>query len=438
MGGWGPIRPQDQEVRPYGGLGERRAVQQVLRLMGGAGVSGLGAGLFMILGPWLLYDLTRSAFWTGTVSVIQGLLFWATPSLGTIVDRVDRRTVLIWGVLAQGMGAAGLAVLVAIHRADVAAALVAVVLISGGLKLQFLAGAAVRLILTPADARLRLNSWWSATTLLSQYGAPGLAGFLLQWRGEAVALAAEALGALPLLITAFFLPQIANPHAGDSGSLREAAGTLRRERGLWLFTWTMALWNWTFGGIFAILVYFYRSDLHFTPAEVGMSGLLAGVIPMAFASVGASLNRRLGPGRILVGGVVLSGLGMLALPAATGPWMVGGLLGLMDGPISPILAAMSTILQARIPSRLFGRVNAFRMLVSMGATPTAGVLAGVLAGRFGATAVIEGFGACAVLGALLIAWRTPVFRVTLSGQVAETSHGEAALAMPGAQGRGPM
>jgi MFS family permease len=399
---------------------------RVLRLMGGAGVSGVGAGLFVILGPWLLYDLTRSAFWTGTVAVIQGLLYWASPSLGALVDRVDRRAVLMWSAVVQGVGAGGLAVLVAMHHADVLAALLAVTLISAGLNLQFLAAGAVRLILTPENARLRLNSWWSATTLLQFYGAPGLAGFLLQWHGEAAALAVEAVGALPLLVTAVFLPRMAPPPRSEAGSLREAIHTFRHERGLWLYTWGLALWIWIFSGVFAILVYFYRSDVHFTPAEVGLSGLVAGVFPLAFAVAGTGLNRRLGPGRILVGGVLLSGLAMLALPIASGPWIVGGLLGLMDGPDSPIFAALYTMLQARIPSRLFGRVNALRMLVSMGGAPVTAILAGVLADQFGPGVVIQGFGVCAVLGAALIAWRTAVLRVTLSGAIADTVRSAAA------------
>src|SRR5579875_2545425 len=309
----------------YAGLTERQAVARVLCLMGGVGVSGIGAGLFTILGPWLLYDLTRSAFWTGSVAVIQGLLFWAGPSLGAFVDRVDRRAALIWSAVAQGVPASGLAVLVALHRADVLSALLAVTLISAGLNLQFLAAGTARLMLTPEHARLQLNSWWSATTLLQFYGAPGLAGFLLQWHGEAAALAVEAAGALPLLVTALALPPMKAPPT-ESGSLREAAHIFRRERGLWLYTWGLALWIGTFSGIFAILVYFYRSTVHFTAAEVGLSGLVAGILPLTFAAVGATLNRRFGPGRILVGGVLLSGLAMIALPAASGPLIVGGLL----------------------------------------------------------------------------------------------------------------
>ena len=131
-----------------------------------------------------------------------------------------------------------------------------------------------------------------------------------------------------------------------------------------------------------------------------------------------------------MGGVLLSGLGMMVLPGLGSPYSVGACLGALDGPIAPILAAMSTISQARIPSRLYGQVNAFRQLVSMGPGPTASVLAGLLAGRFGAGPVIEGLGAVTVMGALLLAWRTPVGRVTLGGRFEDgrTSRGRVPMA----------
>ncbi len=395
--------------------GDERDTRHVLRLMMGAAVTDMGTGLFFLLGPWLMYDLTRSAFWVGMVAVVQGLMAWVGPGLGWVVDRVDRRRALIVALLVQAVGSGGLSLLVDLHRATVTLALLGVVLIMTGTRLQLLAGSTVRFLLTPTASRLRLNSWWALVTLLAQYGAPGIAGFLLQWRGEGFALLAQTVSVAPMLAAAIMLPRLAAPPQAESGTLREAARTLVKERALWYFTLTMSLWNWSFGGILAILVYFYRHDLHFTAAEVGLAGVLMGLIPMGFASLGAKLNQRFGPGRVLVGGVLLSGLGMMVLPGLGSPYSVGACLGALDGPIAPILAAMNTISQARIPSRLYGQVNAVRQLVSMGPGPTASVLAGVLAGRIGAGPVIEGLGAVTVVGAMLLAWRTPVGRVTLGG-----------------------
>lgn len=403
-------------------LTDERAIRLLFGLMITAATTDLGSSLFLLTGPWLMYDLTRSAFWVSTVSVATGILFWAGPALGWLVDRYDRRRLLIWALVAQGMGAGGLAWLVDHGAASVMWVLVAAVVVTAGLRLQMLAASAIRMAITPTEARLRLNSWWSIVTLLASYGAPGVAGFLLDWHGVGFALAVQGFSIVPMLVSALGLPRARATLSPTTpgGNFRHALRALQSERGMWLFTWMMAFWNWTFAGFMALLVFFYRDNLHFTAGQAGIAGLIGGVIPMITALGGSALNRRVGPGRLLMGGVMLSGLGMLALPSLGTPLAVGGALGVMDGPIGPVLAALSTMAQHRIPSHLFGRAQALRMLISMGATPTAGLAAGAAAGQLGAPPVLVGLGVATVLGGMVAAWRTPLGRVTLLGTVTPT------------------
>jgi predicted MFS family arabinose efflux permease len=386
--------------------------------MGGAAVTDLGGGLFLLVGPWLMYDLTRSAFWVGVLAAVQGLMPWAGPLFGWVVDHVDRRRALALAVGGQGAGALVLAVLSATHHATIFATLAAAAVIAAGGRLQLLAGSALRQWLTPVEDRLRVNSWWSLVTLVSSYGAPGLAGFLLEWRGVPAALAVQTAAMVPLLAVALRLPPVPRiSGAGGGGAVREAWQHLRRERGIWLYTWVIAFWNWTYAGVAAIMVYFYRHQLHFSAGEVGLVGLTAGVLPVLFAVLSPRLNRNLGPGKVLAGGIMLSGTAMLVLPALSTPWAVGTAVGASDGPIGPIFAALSTMTQARIASRLYGRVTALRQLISMGATPTAGLGAGLLAARVGAGPVIGGLGALTVLGAAVAMRWTPLLHVRLDGSV---------------------
>ncbi len=298
--------------------------------------------------------------------------------------------------------------------------LAAEVLLSAAANLQMLANSSIRNTLIPTGARLTLNSWWSVATLLVRYGAPGLAGFLLAVGGVPFALNLQAAAVVPLLAATLTLPpQVIRHRAGeDLGTLRQALSALKAVRGLWLSTWAMAYWNWTFAGLMALLVYFYRSDLHFTAVQAGLAGLAAGVPPIAFALIGPQLHRRWGPGRVLLGGIALSGLAMATLPALSGPEWVGGLVGMADGPIGPILAGLTTMMQERIAPQQYARVMALRRTISMGATPTASVLAGLAAGQVGAPPVLLGFGVLTVLGAGWAAWRGRLAHVTLSGDMA--------------------
>lgn len=396
------------------------AVRRVLALMAATAVTGMGSGLFLLTGPWLMYNLTHSAFWVGALSAMAGLMFWAGPPLAHLVDRHDRRHVQMLALVVQALTALGLGVVVARHAATVPVVLTAEVLLGAGSHLGMLSNASIRSTLIPPHARLTLNSWWSVATLLVRYGAPGLAGFVLAAGGVPLALELQALAAIPLLVATLLLPRQVIRHAAEQtpGTLRQALATLRAARGLWLSTWAMAYWNWTFAGLMALLVYFYRSDLRFTATQAGLAGLAAGVAPMGFALAGPWLHRRWGPGRVLLGSIALSGVAMATLPALSGPEWVGGVVGMADGPIGPVLAGLATMMQQRIPTHQYARVTALRRMVSMGATPTASVLAGWAAGQLGAPPVLAGFGVLTVLGAGWAAWQGQLSRVTLTGDIA--------------------
>ncbi len=395
------------------------AVRRVLALMAATAVTGVGSGLFLLTGPWLMYNITHSAFWVGVLSAMAGLMFWAGPPLAHLVDRYDRRHVQLLALAVQALTALGLGIVVARGATTVPVVLAAELLLGAGSNLGQLANASILSTLIPPQARLTLNSWWSVATLLVRYGAPGLAGFVLAAGGVPLALYLQAAAAIPLAAASLLLPRHVIRHAPDEalGTLRQAWSVLRSARGLWLSTWAMAYWNWTFAGLLALLVYFYRSDLHFTATQAGLAGLAAGVPPIGFALLGPWLNRRWGPGRVLVGSIALSGVAMATLPALSGPAWVGGAVGMADGPIGPVLAGLTTMMQHRIPTHQYARVTALRRMVSMGATPTASVLAGWAAGQVGAPPVLAGFGVLTVLGAGWAAWRGALARVTLLGDI---------------------
>lgn len=388
-------------------------------LLGGAAITDLGGGLFQLALPWLVYDVSRSAFWLGVVAMTQSVSLWVVPFMGVIVDRYDRRHVLILALAVQGLTAAGLSALAFAHATSIPAIMVAAVLMALGGRLQLISGSAIRRALTPTGARLQFNSWWANVSLLAAYGAPGLAGFLIQWQGVAWTLAVLSLTALPMLAAALWLPALKGER-DDRTAIAQVSHSfqvLRRETGLFRYALFFSYWTWAWSGAMAVMVYFYRHTLHFTAGDVGLVGVLGGVIPLALSVFSPALQRRFKSGTILTAGIVVSGIGLIILPSMSGPIMVGGVLGLLDGPISPILAALSTMTQSRIGNELYGRVMSVRMLMTNALSPVAALAAGALAGVMGAGPVIRGFGGL-TLAAGLLAPFLAVNRVALDG-----SHG---------------
>ncbi|MBI4312139.1 MAG: MFS transporter [Chloroflexi bacterium] len=73
-------------------------------LWGSLFFSSMAMGVRMLAQGWLVLELTNSPFWVGVVSGVQGLatVVFGAPA-GALVDRLDRRRVLIWVQAAGGV-----------------------------------------------------------------------------------------------------------------------------------------------------------------------------------------------------------------------------------------------------------------------------------------------------------------------------------------------
>jgi MFS family permease len=74
------------------------------------------------------------------------------------------------------------------------------------------------------------------------------------------------------------------------------------------------------------------------------------------------------------------------------------------------MAASNTLLQMMVPDELRGRVMAVYSMMFMGMAPIGALLAGSLAGRWGAPKTVAAGGVLCVLGALVFRWRLPRLR----------------------------
>jgi MFS family permease len=391
--------------------------------LAGSALTDLALGWYQLVLPWLVYDVTRSALWLGVTAAVQTLVPWGLPVYGVLVDRFDRRRLLILALLVQALAGGALAVLAGMGAPSLAAVLLLAALMAVGARMQLLAGSTVRRVLTPERARVSYNSWWANGSLLATYAAPGSAGFLLAWMGPARTLGLLSLLLLPALVVAVRLPPVPGGESAPQSVARQfqsAWQMLRAERPLYLFTLVFAWWNWTWSGAMAVMVYFYRATLHFSAADVGLVGVTAAVIPLTLSVSGPWWLRKMETGRLLVGALLLSGLSFLVMPALSLPWTVGTVLGAADGPIGPILAALSTMSQARIPGGWYGRVSSVRQFVTAALVPMVSLAAGACATRFGAPAVLMTVGALMAAG-VPVAWRAGAGRITLTGGFAPGS-----------------
>jgi MFS family permease len=380
-----------------------------------AGTTLTMAGNFMqqVALGWLIYDLTSAPVWLGIVSFARGLplLLLALPA-GVVVDRFDRRRVL---VLAQGL--TGLVALVL-------AGLIATGLIQPWqvALLAFLGGCFFVLLIPARQALL------PATVERSQLGpaiglmsagqnsgrvlGPSLAGVLIAAFGLAVAFAAQAAVFLLALLCSLGLP--AAPRSGAAQEHSAAQDLLEGLRYVWRDSTVLAIMALQAIPAFLLMPYvqllpiFARDILQAGPQGMGLLMTATGV-----GSVLGSLCVVALPGRhrglLMLG--ALGALGLLLAVFAASDWLPLSvvLMGLMGVAQAIYLATNNTLIQLAVPDNLRGRVMGVS-ITTWGLMPLGSLPQGLLADWLGAPLVLAGTGLLSCLVVVVVAARYPALR----------------------------
>jgi predicted MFS family arabinose efflux permease len=367
----------------------------------------------MVAQGWLIYDLTSSPTWLGIVSFARGLpMLILALVAGVIVDRVDRRTVLI---TAQGLTALIAVVLALLIATDLIQPWHVAVT-------AFLAGCLFVLIIPARQALL------STTIERSQLGpaialmstgqnsgriiGPALAGVLIAVLGVAMSFAVQAVGFVLALLCALMLGPQPTAQARRRGS---ALSSLKEGlRYVWQDPTVLALTSLQAIPAFLIMPYnqllpiFARDILHTGPEGLGTL-LMANGIGSVVGSVCIVLLPLRRQGIFLF--TSLACLGLLLAVFAVSTWLPLsiGIMGLIGAAQAIYLASNNTLVQVATPDELRGRVMSVYMM-SWGLMPLGSLPQGVLADWLGAPVVVAGTGLLACFVVIVFAARSPNIR----------------------------
>jgi len=374
----------------------------------GALVSNTGNWLQNLTVPYVLYQLTGSAFWVSLATVAQfapGLLLG--PLGGSLADRHERRRILL--VTQSAM------------------AFVALLLWGSwatGLRDPVLVLALVGL--TGVVAGMNTPSWQSfvndlvpredlisAVTLNSlQFNAarslgPGIAGLLLAAFGPAWAFLINALSFLFVLAALAAVRPGRRPVAPGvrqpvHRQFREAIAYSRRQPGILMALLVTVAVAALGNPIFQFTVVFAGSELDVGPIGLGLLNAAFGVGAVLAAPV-VSGSRRLSRGRMVRWGLVLYGLGIVGFGLA--PWFGLALVSLVlvGGAFLAVVSASNTALQIIVADRIRGRVLSLRIMVFTGTTAIGALLQGWLADHAGPRPTVVGAGVLLLVVATVLA-----------------------------------
>ncbi len=358
---------------------------------------------------WELYERTHSAVALGLVGLVQvvPIILLFLP-VGHLVDRYDRRTVLIVALAGLALAAAGLAVVSLSHAP--------VPLFYAFL---FLSGTA-RALLGPAKSALlpeivrreafqNAVAWNSGGWQMAEVIGPAVGGALLAaTRSPALVYLTHAVLALAFaaLVAGVTTSGERRPAVAASlDSLLEGARYVMRTRIL-LAAITLDLFAVLFGGAVALLPIYAKDILHVGPA--GLGGLLAaqaiGAVSTTVVMAHLPPLKRAGPA--LLRAVALFGLAMIAFGLSKVYLLSLTALAVAGAADSVSVVIRMTLAQLGTPNDLRGRVSAVNSLFIGTSNQLGEFESGAVAGLVGPviSVVAGGIGTLVVVGLVAARW----------------------------------
>jgi MFS family permease len=379
---------------------------------GGQTISLVGTWMTRIATSWLVYRLTGSSLLLGTVSFAGQIpTFFLTPLAGVIVDRSNRRTVLIWTQTLAMIQSLLLAMLTLTHRINITEVLI----LSSfqGLINAFDMPGMVEMVEDRADLSnaIAINS---SMVNVARLIGPSLAGLVIAVSSEGWCFLVDGISYIAVIISLFMM--------------RVPATALRRATSS-MFQQMREGWDYvaSFTPIRDILILFALISLMGMPYMVLMPVFAARVLHggahtlgflMGAAGAGALVSafslvlRRSVRGltKMIPIAAVVFGVGLFLFGLSHWVWLSLILMLLVGFGMLQGMTASNTIIQTLSPEDKRGRVMSYYTAAFMGMAPFGSLLAGSLAHWIGAPRTVMFTGSCCIAGGLWFWSRLPAIR----------------------------
>jgi MFS family permease len=382
----------------------------------GQSVSLVGTWITRVATSWLVYRLTGSELLLGIVSFcgqIPTLLL--TPFAGVIVDRGDRRKILLWTQ-----------VLSLLQSAALAALTLANIITVGEVLLLQLAQGIINAFDTPARQALVVEmvanrddvpnaiALNSSMVNGSRIIGPSIGGVIIAAIGEGWCFALDALSYVAVVFSIVLMrfqprerapkgiPMIEDMRTGwryvvESMPIRSAL--------IMLAVVSVASMPYT-----VLMPAIAAQELHGGPNTLGLLMASSGVGALFGGIYLASRRSVIGLGRVILIGTLTLGTSLIAFSATTNVWVAAVLLAFTGGGFMVQMASTNTIIQTIVDEQFRGRVMAFYTMAFFGTSPIGSLFGGMAADRVGAPMTVRIGGVICLLCAGWFAYMLPSIR----------------------------
>jgi MFS family permease len=383
---------------------------------GGQTISLIGTWMTRVATGWLVYRLTGSALLLGTISFAGQIpSFLLAPFAGVMVDRLDKRQVLVWTQTLSMVQSLALAALTLSGHITIPV-LLALSVMQGCINTFDMPGRQSFMVKMVDDKRDLQNAIAinSSMVNVARLIGPSLAGMLIAVSSEGWCFLIDGISYIAV-IASLLLMRLHGPVVK-----RAATSMLTELRAGWTYVaeflpirtilLLFALVSLMGMPIVVLMPIFAKVVLRGGPHTLGflMAAMGLGALISAL-SLAARRNVR-GLVRMIFISTAVFGAGLIGFGLSRVFWLsmlmafIAG-MGMMQG-----MAASNTVIQTIVTEDKRGRVMSYYTMAFMGMAPFGSLLAGGMAHNFGAPWTVTVNGAVVLLGAAWFATRLPALR----------------------------
>ncbi|MGQ7960418.1 MFS transporter [Pseudomonas sp. SP16.1] len=337
---------------------------------------------------WQVYDITRDPLALAYVGLAQfvPMLLLLLPA-GDLIDRFDRRLILMLSWLAEGLCAAAL---LGLSLSEAPITWYYAVLVFYGCARAF-TGPALSSLLPQIVPRERLAAAIAANSMIMRaatISGPVLGGALYAIGGGGLTYSTCLLG---FLAGAALLPLVPVRYAQPMQALETSAWArftagigFIRSRPIILGTISLDLFAVLLGGVVALLPIYAQEVLEVGPTGLGLlrSAMAVGEVAVGLYLSMRPFNRHVG--LVMFAAVALFGLANLVFALSSLFWLSFAALAVAGGADMVSMYIRSSLIQFSTPDAMRGRVNAVNMLFIGSSNELGEFRAGTSAAWFGA------------------------------------------------------
>jgi MFS family permease len=354
----------------------------------------LGDAMTRVALTWFVYETTRSAVALGWLMLCYtGPIVAGGLIAGSLLDRFDRRKVMVADNVVRGLAVALIPLLYALG--DLALWHVyAVAAVYGLLMMISLAGGPSLVpSLVPGEQLATANALEMLSWTLGGVIGPVIAGGLIGWVGAPNVVIVDAISYVALALALARTRLMVEPHAGHRAEqprqhLGHAVQLLLKDQVLLSTTLMFLAFNIGGGALSVWLPILSDRVLGGGP---GLYGGLLGVLALGevvSALLAGSMALALPLGTLICLAQALSGAALVLVLAGRSVWNVGTGLALFGAFSSPLTIWAQTLRMRIIPERLRGRTFALLRMLMQSGNPIGGAIGGILLPALGIPALI--------------------------------------------------